>query len=166
MPKYKVSLEVRCIPLEVTVDAADIASAVQFFKDRPVGTREVSYTLSNHNELAHGEEVRIRSTKFVRQEFAVTGALEVTEPEFDSRLRRKTVKANWGVEGKDLWTRNGNLAYTVYFRYCDGESYSHMCVNADTPEEAKAWVEQVLAEEHIDGEILYVSEGDCEEVLL
>lgn len=81
------------------------------------------------------------------------------------KLKRKYTPLH-GAEGVRVYSRSGELDYTVYFRFAGGECYSHMCVNAPTPEAARAKAEEQCAVEGIDCEVLYVKDYDEEEVLL
>jgi hypothetical protein len=93
-------------------------------------------------------------------------ALEVSAPRSRSLLKRKSVMVDYLVECRELWTREGNLAYTVYYRICRLDRCSHICVSAPTLEETRVWAEKVLDGEMVEREILDVVKGDCEEVLL
>jgi hypothetical protein len=81
------------------------------------------------------------------------------------KLRRKYTPLH-GADGARVYSRIGELDYTVYFRFAGGECYSHICVSAPTPEAARAKAEEQCAVEGIDCEVLYVKDYDEEEVLM
>jgi len=155
--------EARRKPPENRTDFDKLADEI--FSALPAGLSDEVDRLAN-TDCADGLSKLASAAWNEYKKFPIIGAQEVSEPKSNSRLRRKNVMVDYGVEGKELWTRDGNLAYTVYFRICNSNRYSHMCVNASTPDEAKVWAEKVLTGELVDCEILHVAEGDSEEVLL